>query len=885
MRQQGRLRLRTTRTTLMVGVALLALAGMRTAGAQVRPPTRQDSLSLQLLDARQVRERIQRSGLTPQQIRDRLQARGMSSTLLDPYLAGVAVGDAGQAVVPGRDVLAAVAVLAEVDKAALEAATRPDSMRFEVPKVTTINGAPVFGLNLFARGTNQFEPNAAGPVDANYKLGPLDVVVVILTGQVELAHTLEVTRDGFIVIPQVGQVFVANLPLEQATNVIVERLRASYRGAGVGANAPTRVYVSVARLRSNQVFVVGEVNAPGSYQVSGAGTALTALYAAGGPTVSGTMRAIEVRRSGKSVSTVDLYDYLLRGDNSRDVRLENGDVVFVRSVGRHVQIVGEVVRPGIYELKAEDTLGELIAMAGGFNPTASQRIVQISRVLSPDQRAGAGHERAVVDVDSAAIRSSARVALQAGDSVTVFEVSRRVRNRVTVTGGVWAPGTFAFRQGMRLRDALVAAGGMRDDALRTEVQISRRTPDERRELVRVLLAATGDAANPLLSDEDEVHVFPMSDFRSDRYVQIGGAVRRATSIPWTEGMTLRSLILAAGGLHESALLTEVEIGRFPVSRTGGELATVFRAPLDSTYLIDRDETGRYLGPPGLSGRAGGAPEVVLQPYDQVNVLRQPEWDLGGQIRLGGEVKYPGAYAIRTKGERISDVIARAGGLTDQAFTLGAIFRRAVDSAVLAERKRALDHALLDRSYGITLEKLQVAALPGGAQTGVESLGSEQSRALAAALTTGDAGSERVEIDLDAILRNANTSTNFIVRAGDQLIVPQREYSVAVRGMVGSPTSLAYAQGASVKHYVVRSGGVTSNGDLKRSFVVQPNGRVEAYSQRRFWPDRVPTPLAGATIIVPPREGEVRVPNTSLPLIISAIGSLTTAIVAIVSMSR
>ena len=260
------------------------------------------------------------------------------------------------------------------------------------------SGFAIFGQDMFAQRTTQFAPNLAGPVDDSYKLGPGDELVLILTGDVEAAHTLDVTREGFVVIPQVGQLHVANLTLGQLRDLLYTRLGRVYSGIRRGSGATTKFSVSVARLRTNQVFVVGDVARPGSYRVSSAGTALTALYAAGGPTENGSLRRIEIRRGGAVVDTLDVYDYLLQGDASHDARLESGDVVFVPVHGSRVRVVGEVVRPATYELEEGETLVDLIHAAGGYTPGASRERVQIERILPPGEREAGGRDRVVMDI-------------------------------------------------------------------------------------------------------------------------------------------------------------------------------------------------------------------------------------------------------------------------------------------------------------------------------------------------------------------------------------------------------------------------------------------------------------------------------------------------------
>ena len=320
----------------------------------------------------------------------------------------------------------------------------------------------IFGEEIFRGATSMFEPNLSGPVDANYRLGPGDRLVLILTGDVEASYQLPVTREGFVVIPQVGQLFVANLTLGELDRVLASRLARVYSGVRGNNSGTTRFSVSVARLRSNQVYVVGDVRRPGSYVVSSAGTALTALYAAGGPTTNGSLRSVEIRRGGRTVDVLDVYDYLIRGDASHDVRLQTGDVVFVPVHGRRVRILGQIARPATYEMLDTETLADLLRNAGGFKAAASQQRVLIDRILPPADRTP-GRARVTVDVDSPLLAAATgpAVPLQNGDVVRVFSVADRVRNRIFVEGNVFQPGA----QGITARNAperSPSSGGTQD---------------------------------------------------------------------------------------------------------------------------------------------------------------------------------------------------------------------------------------------------------------------------------------------------------------------------------------------------------------------------------------------------------------------------------------
>src|ERR1019366_7952761 len=562
-----------------VAVSLLLVAAFATAGTAQVPTTQQAQQMLQNPDlVNQLRQQLLMSGLTPDQVRARLTAEGYPPNMLDAYLPGGTAGARDS--LPGDDVFNAMRALGVSDSADVETLrgagnqyqralrARRDSLtgRTIDPRTGLPRAEPdtarkpaseqIFGLNVFRSTTSEFQPNLSGPVDANYRLGPGDQLVLILTGDVELTRTLDVTREGFVLIPQVGQIPVANLTLAQLESVLYARLGRVYSGVK-REGATTRFSVSVSKLRSNQIFVNGDVDRPGSYRISSAGTALTALYAAGGPSDIGSLRNISVRRGGKTVATLDVYDYLLRGDASGDVRLENGDVVFVPVHGARVRIAGEVNRPATYELKEGETLADLVAAAGGFSATAGRQRLQIERITPPAQRTNAGRDRVLLQVTSDQLAGGNVPALrvETGDVVRVEPVDLRVRSRIAVSGNVWLPGTQGYTAGMTLSQALRRAGGAKPDTYLGEVLVTRLESDSTRAQLRATLRDTTGAVlgNDLtLRDDDEVRVFSRTEFRPARYVAISGAVRKPGQYPYREGITMRDLALLAGGLEARA---------------------------------------------------------------------------------------------------------------------------------------------------------------------------------------------------------------------------------------------------------------------------------------------------------------------------------------------
>jgi polysaccharide export outer membrane protein len=830
------------RTLVVLCLLVGGLAG--TASAQRPTPEQAREMLRNRPDlVRQLRERIGASGLTPDQIRSRLRAAGYPENMLDDYLSGA---DTTRQVQPNAGTFEAMRLLGiasteELDSLQLASGIGRDSMPTDtLPADTLFNREleldslkledsldielEVFGLDVFRTRTSQFEPSLAGPVDASYRLGPGDLLVLILTGDVEQAHTLEVNREGFIVVPQVGQIYVANLTLGELDDLLYARLGRVYSGVRRGAGATTTFRVTVARLRRNQVFVVGEVLRPGSYQISAAGTTLSALYAAGGPTEQGSFRRILIRRGSALVDSVDLYDYLLEGNGRSDVRLQNGDVVFIPVHGPHVKITGSVIRPAIYELKEGETLRDLIRDAGGFEAGALGQRVQIHRILPAQHREPGGRERVVVDLGADQFTDPLGPAfpMSAGDSVNVFAVSDRPRGYVTVKGNVWIDGPVGYRRGMLLSEAIRLAGGPKPDAYLGQILVSRLRSDSTRIQLRSSFRdSTGNVEQDLvLEDEDEIQVFSRTDFRPVRFIAITGAVRKPGRLPFREGMTLRDAILLASGLTEDALLEEAEVARLPDDRTDGQVAQTIRVKLDSTYLFERDRDSIYLGPPGMGAPSTGAPTFTLEAYDNILILRQPDWELQRTVIITGQVRYPGRYALRTRTDRLLDLIERVGGLTQEAYPEGIEFHRSLDRA------------------------------------------------------------GRIGVDLPRVIDNPRYRDNLILAGGDSVFIPEYNPIVRVGGAVNSPVAVAYVPGRSVAYYVNSAGGYSRLADRGRTYVTQPSGKIESVQRRFLFPDTNPRPMPGASVFVPERDPEDKRDYTGILAVAAQILASVVTIVVV-----
>lgn len=596
--------------------------------------------------------RIQQSGMTTEQIRAQLRQMGYDPGLLDDYLAGGALGTAGGP--PSAELEAALRDLE------LTGAPPPPDSLYGDSILAEAASSRIFGKTLFARASRQFEPALAGPVPSDYRLGPGDELWLILTGDVQATYQVPVLPDGFIIIPEVGRVPAAGLTVEQLEDRLYTHLGRVYSGVRRGPEASTHFQVSMGRLRTNHVFVVGEVERPSGYQVSPLARTFNALYRAGGPNEVGSFREVLVRRDGRLVAVVDLYPYLLSGEVTEDVRLEQGDMIFVPLAGPRVRMEGAVRRSGIFELKPGEGLRDALAFAGGLKANAVLQRVQVDRILPASEREP-GKERVLVDVDVQRLltREGAPIDLKDGDIVRFFEVGMERRNRVTITGAVRHPGQYQWTPEMTLASLVGEAQGLEEGAYTSRAHIYRLQEDNTRRLVPASLV--GGAEPVPLADRDSVVVLREDRLRLAQRVRITGMVKNPGTYALASDMSVRDLVLMAGGFREGANTRAAEVARSvdPDARTP-ETAEVLAVPLLS-------EAGALDGVPRWLPEAD---EFRLQRGDRIYVRRAPGYEAVRAVRLTGEVMMPGAYELDSRQTRISDVIRRAGGLTPEAYPPG-----------------------------------------------------------------------------------------------------------------------------------------------------------------------------------------------------------------------
>lgn len=689
-----------------------------------------------------------------------------------------------------------------------------------------------FGYDLFSGRVSTFAPATDVPVPAEYVVGPGDTIEVQLTGNTKSRSRLTVLRDGRINFPDLGPIAVGGLGYDAMRSLIEERVRTQLIG--------TEASVSIGELRSIRIFVLGDAETPGSYTVSGLSTITNALFVSGGVKKIGSLRSIELKRNGTTVSRLDLYDLLLRGDTRADARLQPGDVIFIPPVGATVSLAGEVRRPAIYELKSETTAAELIALGGGLMPQADAKLASLERVS--DQR-----QRITLDA-GAALSQGGGVRLRSGDVLRIPAIRPVLEESVTLSGYVYRPREFQFRPGMRLTDVLPSIDEVRPNADQHYILIRRELPPNRRITVfsadlAKAIAQPASAENFELAPRDRIFVFDMESGRdrilepllrelnmqsniaeATNEVSVAGKVKIPGKYPYEAGMRVTDLLRAGGTLDQAAFGAQAELTRYTVDANGAR----------SAELIEIDLRRAVAGDP--------AANIPLQPFDYLVIKEVPQWAAQEEVEVRGEVRFPGRYPIH-RGETLRSLMQRAGGVTDLAFVPGSVFTR----KELKERERKQIETLADRMQSdVALFSLQTAQETGKDATQAMAVGQSLLTELRNAKPVG-----RLVIDLESAAKaRPGSEQDIVLKDGDRLVVPRITQEVTAIGEVQSSTSHLYDPSLSRSDYVRLSGGLTPRADADRIYVVRADGSVIAGAGTAWFSGRSVDIRPGDTIVAP-----------------------------------
>ena len=667
-----------------------------------------------------------------------------------------------------------------------------------------------FGYDFFKNSQATALATDSLPVGADYIVGPGDSLQIDLWGTVQARYQVEVDRNGEISIPKVGVVKVWGLNYAQAKDVINKAIARYFKGYELN--------VTLGKLRTIQVFVVGEVENPGVYTVSSLATVINALSAAGGPSKNGSLRSIKLLKGGKVSQEIDLYDIFLSGDRSKDIRLESGDTIFVPVIGRVVAVAGEIKRTGIYELKEKTTLSQVLAMAGGITAAGYTGRVQVERIEGNNTRVILDYE----PKEGKPAENLNSVLIEDRDMVKVFPVSQVSRQVVKLTGNVVRTGEYQFKEGMRVTDLLPGFAALLPDSYIEAAEITRMAlPDQHKEIMSFNLgkALQGDNKENLqLREQDVVHVFSRWDMQEKPTVSISGQVVNPGIFYYYPRMTVRDLIAASGSLKRNAFMESAELTRV-VLEDGKARAERVNVNLAKALA----------GDPGHN--------LVLQPDDAFIVRGVENWLEASDrfVTLSGEVKFPGAYSI-SKGEKLSSIIARAGGFTDKAYIKGAKFTRV---SVQELQQKRLDEVLAKSEMDIMQKQSEVASLAASKEE-LEATKASLEALLKSVQKLKEKKAEgRVVLRLASLDEFRNSPYDLEAIGGDTLFVPAQSKVVNVLGYVYNSTSFVYMPDKNITYYLKKAGGTTRDAEEDDMFLVKADGTVVSKQQSSFgirWDD-------------------------------------------------
>lgn len=683
----------------------------------------------------------------------------------------------------------------------------------------------IYGHEVFNSRALTFEPNSNIATPQNYRLGPGDEVVIDIWGTNEDHIRQVISPEGSIMISQLGPIYLNGMTISDANKHIKNTFAKKY--AGVGSDQ-SDISVTLGEIRTIQVDIMGEVKTPGSFRLSPFSTVFHALYKAGGINDIGTMRNIHVLRNGKRISNVDVYDFLFKGKDTGNIRLQEGDVIIVPPYNELVSIEGNVKRPMYYEMKPTETLSTLIEYAGGFSGDAYSDMVRLQRLN--------GIENELYTIEKS---NYSTYALSDGDVITVGTVKDRYSNKVEIKGAVTRPGLYALSDEIKtIKELITTADGLSEEAYMGRALLYREKPDRSLEVIAINLEdlMSGKIADIPLQKNDILEISDVNDLADRGGFTIEGLVSFPGTYPYAEGTTLEDLILRAGGLKEGASTAKIDIARRIIDQeatTGTtQIADIFTFRLENGLALD------------------GGHEFELKPYDLIQVRKSPTYENQKLVTVEGEILFPGGYVLQSRNERLSDVVKRAGGLLESAYVKGAYLSRKMTEDERLQKEQTLKFAK-ENAQGkdsISMSKLKIS------------------------------DRNNIGIDLQMAIDNPGSDYDLVLKEGDQLFVPEYQNTVKISGDVMFPNSVVYVPGKNLKYYVDQAGGYGERARKNKTFIVYMNGTVAKVKRG--------TPIEpGCHIIIPSKPEGKPFDWSKVLSITTSLGSLATMAAAIATIAK
>ena len=679
-----------------------------------------------------------------------------------------------------------------------------------------VNGKRIFGHDIFRRRALTFEPNDNIPTPQDYVLGPGDVLVVDIYGVSQRAMSLTISHEGTVRIPDVGLVSLSGLTVAAAQQRLRATLGARYQSSDLK--------LTVSQHRTIMINIMGAVRTPGTYHLSAFSTVFYALYRAGGINRLGTLRNIKVIRGGRIISRVDVYDFILTGRMTGNIRLHDDDVIQVDPYDRVVGISGNVKRPMFYEMKEGETVATLLDYAGGFTSGAHKNSVRLQRQ--------SGERYEIHNVDEFDFKN---FKMEDGDVVTVDGMINRYEDMVEVKGAVFRPGQFHLGGSVTTVKGLIeAAEGLTEDAFTSHAVLHRLKEDRSLEVLPIDVQGimAGTVADIPLQNEDVLFIMTQEDLRQERTLTITGWVMSPGTYQFADNVTIEDLIVMAGGLRDQASLERVDVSRRILdphsTKKTREIAKSFTFDIKDGLVIDE-------------GR-----RFVLEPYDVVHVRRSPAYHTARHITIHGEVNYEGSFTLENKDMRLTDAINMAGGLTETAYLKGARLVRTTNDEERVRRRLTLQNIrniLTDERDSVAWRKMDLD------------------------------NHYPVAIDLEAALKNPGSDADIILREGDRIYVPEYDPIVKISGDVMLPNTVFFDSKMSIRKYVKMAGGYGDRARKSKVFIVYQNGTIGLKKDGA-------KPEPGCEIIVPSKERRDPINWTAVLQSLTPLASLATLVVAL-----
>jgi len=632
----------------------------------------------------------------------------------------------------------------------------------------------VFGRNIFNTRNLTFEPSVNLATPANYRLGPGDEVIIDIWGASQNTIRQQISPEGTINIQKIGPVNLSGMTVSAANDYLKGALNKIYNGLNNTTDPTSDIRLTLGNIRTIQINVMGEVVQPGTYALSSFSTVFHALYRAGGVSDIGSLRNVQLVRNGKNIATIDVYEFIMKGNTQDDIRLQEGDVVIVPAYDVLVKISGKVKRPMRFEMKKDENLATLIKYAGGFEADAYTRSLRVVRQNGEEYEVNT-----VKDMDYSIYT------MRNGDVVTAEAILNRFTNKLEIRGAVYRPGIYQLSGKLNtIRELVHEAQGLTGDAFLNRAVLYRQREDLTSEVVQIDIKSIMDGTSPNLAlmKNDILYIPSIHDLEDRGNVTVHGEVAHPDSYPYADNMTLEDLIIQAGGLKEAASTVRIDVSRRiknPRSTADNDtIGQMYTFSLKDGFVID------------------GQPGFILQPYDEVYVRRSPGYQAQQNVVIDGEILFGGNYAMTNREERLSDLVNKAGGPTSLAYLRGAKLTRVASAG---EKKRMGDVIrLMSRQLGEAM---------------IDSLG------------IGVEDTFTVGIDLEKALTNPKGSADLVLREGDVVFIPKNTNTVTINGAVMVPNTVSYMKGKNVDYYLNQAGGCSDNARKSKKFIVYMNGQV------------------------------------------------------------